>query len=52
MALGGTPADLRELSWNLAGSSMDVIEEQPRKASSPRFKRPAGSAIDVIEEQS
>ena len=51
MALGGTPADLRELSWNLAGSSMDVIEEQPRKANPSMLVRPAGSSIDVNEEQ-
>ena len=51
MGLGGTPADLRVLSSKLAGSSMDVNEEQPLKASSPRLVRPAGSSIDVIEEQ-
>ena len=51
MALGGTPADLRVLSSKLAGSSIDVNEEQPLKASSPRLVRPAGSSIDVNEEQ-
>ena len=51
MALGGTPADLRVLSSKLAGSSIDVNEEQPWKASSPRLVRPAGSEIDVNEEQ-
>jgi hypothetical protein len=51
MALGGTPADLRVLSSKLAGSSIDVNEEQPAKAPSPRLVRPAGSAIDVNEEQ-
>jgi hypothetical protein len=38
-----------------AGSSIDVIEEQPAKAYPPRLVRlivrPAGSSIDVIEEQ-
>jgi len=34
-----------------AGSSINVIEEQPRKARSPMLVRPAGSSIDVIEEQ-
>ena len=52
MALGGTPADLRVLSSKLAGSSIDVNEEQPLKASSPRLVRPAGSSIDVKEEHS
>jgi hypothetical protein len=33
------------------GSAIDVIEEQPQKATSPRLVRPAGSAIDVNEEQ-
>ena len=51
MVLGGTPADLRVLSLKLAGSSIDVNEEQPWKASSPRLVRPAGSEIDVNEEQ-
>jgi hypothetical protein len=52
MALGGTPADLRVLSWKLAGSSIDVNEEQSEKEPSPRLVRPAGSVIDVNEEQS
>jgi hypothetical protein len=34
-----------------AGSSIDVIEEQPEKALLPMLVRPAGSSIDVIEEQ-
>ena len=34
-----------------AGSSIDVIEEQPWKAWSPMLVRPAGSSIDVNEEQ-
>ncbi len=52
MALGGTLANLRMLSSKPAGSSNDVIEEQPLKAYPPMLVRPAGSAIDVIEEQS
>ena len=56
MVLGGTPADLSIskldiLRSKLAGSSIDVNEEQPEKAPSPRLVRLAGSAIDVIEEQ-
>ena len=51
MALGGTPADLRVLSSKLAGSSIDVNEEQPWKAKVPRLVRPAGSVIEVNEEQ-
>jgi hypothetical protein len=51
MALGGTWADLRMRTSKPAGSSIDVIEEQPRKAPSPMLVRPAGSLIDVIEEQ-
>ena len=54
MVLGGTPAYLRGcrvLSSKLAGSSIDVNEEQPSKASSPRLVRLAGSSIDDIEEQ-
>ena len=51
MALGGTAEDLRMLSSKPAGSSIDVIEEQPSKACSPMLVRPAGSSIDVIEEQ-
>ena len=35
----------------LAGSVIDVNEEQPAKAPSPRLVRPAGSSIDVDEEQ-
>ena len=34
-----------------AGSSIDVNEEQPRKAHSPMLVRLAGSSIDVNEEQ-
>ena len=50
MVLGGTPADLSIskldiLRSKLAGSSIDVNEEQPEKAPSPRLVRPAGSAI-------
>ena len=52
MALGGTLADLRMLSSKPAGSSIDVIEEQPRKAPSPMLVRLAGSAIDVNKEHS
>ena len=51
MALGGTLANLRMLSSKPAGSSIDVNEEQSRKAPSPRLVRLAGSSIDVIEEQ-
>jgi hypothetical protein len=56
MVLGGTPADLSIskldiLRSKLAGSSIDVNEEQPEKVSSPRLVRPAGSLIDVNEEQ-
>ena len=54
MVLRGTPAYLRGcrvLSSKLAGSSIDVNEEQPSKASSPRLVRLAGSSIDDIEEQ-
>ena len=51
MALGGTWANLRMLSSKPAGSSIDVNEEQPSKAPSPRLVRLAGSSIDVIEEQ-
>ena len=56
MVLGGTPADLSIskldiLRSKLAGSSIDINEEQPEKACSPRLVRPAGSLIDVIEEQ-
>ena len=51
MALGGTWANLRMLSSKPAGSSIDVNEEQSRKAPSPRLVRLAGSSIDVIEEQ-
>ena len=35
----------------LAGSAIDVIEEQPQKAYPPRLVSPAGSSIDVNEEQ-
>ena len=52
MAPGGTEADLRMRSSKPAGSSIDVNEEQPMKASLPRLVRPAGSVIDVNEEQS
>ena len=60
MALGGTPADLSIskldikfdiLRSKLAGSSIDVNEEQPEKAPSPKLVGPAGNWIDVIEEQ-
>ena len=52
MAPGGTEADLRMRSSKPAGSSIDVIEEQPAKVDAPRLvRRPAGSAIDVNEEQ-
>ena len=51
MAPGGTEADLRMQSSKPAGSSIDVIEEQPSKAPLPMLVRPAGSSIDVIEEQ-
>ena len=51
MAPGGTEADLRMRSLKPAGSSIDVIEEQPEKAPAPTLMRLAGSAIDVIEEQ-
>jgi hypothetical protein len=51
MALGGTRADLRMLSSKLAGSSIDVNEEQPSKAPQPMHVRLAGSVIDVNEEQ-
>jgi hypothetical protein len=60
MVLGGTPADLSIskldikldiLRSKLAGSAIDVNEEQPEKAPSPRLVRPVGSVIDVIEEQ-
>ena len=51
MAPGGTEADLRMRSSKPAGTSIDVIEEQPKKAAPPRLVRLAGSAIDVIEEQ-
>ena len=56
MVLGGTPADLSIskldiLRTKLAGSSIDVNEEQPEKACSPRLVGPAGSLIDVNEEQ-
>ena len=30
-----------------AGSSIEIIEEQPEKAPSPRLVRPAGSSIDI-----
>ena len=52
MALGGTAADLRMLSSKPEGSSIDVNEEQPRKAPQPRLVRPAGSLIDFNEEHS
>ena len=51
MVLGGTPAKLDILRSKLAGSSIDVNEEQPEKAPSPRLVRPAGNLIEVIEEQ-
>ena len=51
MALGGTWANLRMLTSKPAGSAIDVIEEQPQKAPSPRLLRLEGIAIDVIEEQ-
>ena len=51
MVLGGTPAKLDILRSKLAGSSIDVNEEQPEKAPSPRLVGPAGNLIDVIEEQ-
>ena len=58
MVLGGSPADLRlsrldNLRWShLVVSSIDVNEEQPLKAPSPRFSRAATcSAIAVIEAQ-
>ena len=35
----------------LAGSSIDVNEEQPWKANSPMLVRLAGSSIDDNEEQ-
>ena len=52
MALGGTWANLRMLSSKPSGSSIDIIEEQPKKAPPPRLVRLAGSLIDVNEEQS
>ena len=58
MVLGGSPADLRlsrldNLRWShLVVSSIDVNEEQPLKAPSPRFSWAATcSAIAVIEAQ-
>ena len=51
MALGGTWANLRMLSSKPSGSAIDVNEEQPEKAPSPRLVRPAGSSIDANEEQ-
>ena len=35
----------------LAGSSINVNEEQPWKAFAAMLVRPAGSSIDVIDEQ-
>jgi hypothetical protein len=35
----------------MAGSSINVNEEQLRKAYRPRFARLMGSSTDVIEEQ-
>ena len=44
-------AQLPMLVGRLAGSSIDVNEEQPSKAQSPRVVRLAGSCIDVNDVQ-